>query len=679
MTLSFFNILFVEFLKYSIGYRICWTEILSFYLSGRKISLAHFWNVAGTNNANVYDNDDIDESFGTNENIPSLYSFLTLWIVVGMMKKFIELFTNLAVTLAGGVKASTISGDIKSGGQKLFGAFSEKTTGFYQMTVGRAVSNIDNTLFASGKIAKEEKVKKQKQFTEEMKTRASLMTAGNNAVSDFKKNNALELSSMSRSEQKQALEQVRNNAMEKYATKKNIKNYESILNKTGLNYQGTNLFGALAQAGKQGLSSGGNLFKSGFDRKVKTTFTKNEAQEALARMKDPVTGKNLIEKQNQFIKNIEDNKINVNREKLDIAKDSFYTIKDTLFGDKSKNRNLVTDNKNSAKNFIKQKLNLDEESKIKKQIAQDNKIRAINELTAEGKINPLRGEKGVFKSVVTWTRTDKEKQMIRDKVREYNKAGTITKDGNAVNLGNVYRDTQKRNTSLTVIKDLKNTVRYNENREASGELYAVAKNFIDRLNPYELNKSAEVPNVDSVKMDSSTNADVDKIKKDLKIVSNADLNEALKFSLNVKNEQKAKIEERFDEMRKNNPAFSVISNAKNLDLHNADDRKKIREEINAKNTENSLPHVKDSFEAIENRLKSYETNSVFGKIRNGISEMVNRGQKNKTQKLEQIILASDPAFKETMDQYKKVNGEIKNIENKMKFIKSDNTQDKDKK
>jgi type IV secretory pathway VirB6-like protein len=672
MTLSFFNILFVEFLKYSIGYRVCWTEILSFYLGGRKISLAHFWNVAGTNNANVYDNDDIDESFGSDENIPSLYSFLTLWIVVGMMKKFIELFTNLAVTIAGGVKASTISGDMKSGGQRLFGAFSGKATGFYQMTVGRAVSNLDNTLFASGKIAKEEKAKKQKQFTDEMKTRASLMTAGNDAVSNFKKNNALELSSMTRSEQKQALEQVRNNAMEKYAAKKNIGNYETILNKTGLNYQGTNLFGAVAQAGKQAFYSGGNLSNSGFDRKVKTTFSKKEAQEALARMKDPATGKDLIEKQNQFIKNIEEGKINVNRGKLDIAKDSFYTVKDTLFGDKSKNRNLVTDNLNSAKNFINQKLNLDEESKIKKQIAQDNRIRAINELTAEGKIKPLRGEqKGMFKIVVGWTRTDKEKQMIRDKVREYNKAGTTTKDKETVNLGNIYSDTQKRKTSLTVIRDLKNTVRYNENRETKGEIYSVSKNFIDRLNPLELNKSAGVPNFDSVKMDISTN--VDKIKKDLKIVSNADLNEALKFSLNVKNEQKAKIEERFDEMRKNNPAFSIISNAKNLDLNNPEDRKKIREEIDLKRTQSSLPHVKDSFEAIENRLKSYETNSAFGKFRNRISEIFDAGQKNKTKNLEQIILASDPSYKETMDQYKKVNGEIKNIENKMKFIKSDNT------
>mgnify|MGYP003334999146 CR=1 FL=1 len=30
MTLAFFNVIFVEFLKFALGYRICWSEILSF-------------------------------------------------------------------------------------------------------------------------------------------------------------------------------------------------------------------------------------------------------------------------------------------------------------------------------------------------------------------------------------------------------------------------------------------------------------------------------------------------------------------------------------------------------------------------------------------------------------------------------------------------------------------------
>lgn len=643
MTLSFFNILFYEFLKYAIGYRVCWTEILSFFMGGRKISLAHYWNVAGTNNSNLYDTEDIDESFGNDENMPSLYSFLTLWIVAGMMKQMIDLFTSLAVTLAGGVKASTIGGDIKSGGQKLFGALSEKATKFYQMTVGRAVSNIDNVLFASGKIAKAERKAKQQQFAQDMKTRASLMMYGDKAVSEYKKNNALEFSGLSRSEQKEKLREVRSNAMEKFAARKGIENHEQILNKTGLNYHGTNLFGALVQAGKQGVSSGGNLFNSGYDRKVKTSFSKSEANQAISKMENKTD-------RDKFVENIEAGNLKVNRGGIDIVKDSFYSVKDTLTWNKDEKRNLVKDNLTSAKNYIGDKL-----GSIKKPIARkigrdDDKNIAIDRLVAKGKITSLSGQKtGLIHNFVNWSRSDKEKRLIRDEVRNIRNERKVFSE-----------NTKNPQTSTTVIRDLKNTLKYHEDKESKTSFRASLDNIANRINPFEVNK-------------------LDNVQKTVKPSPNDDKEIQLKYEKQVLEKRMESTAGKFDEIKKQNPAIKILNEAKNLDLTKDSDRKIVRDKIaDVKTNKDTLSKAtSESLKLIEGKLDKYESFpskslEILSKIPGvaTIAKTLGLDQKSKTEKLERDMMAKDENYEDVAKEYKLQNAQLKIIDKKLDKLKN---------
>jgi type IV secretory pathway VirB6-like protein len=205
-SLSLFNTFVIAFLKLALGYRICWTNVLSLNILFAKVSLFNFWTVAGTNSVEDIVEDQPESSFGSDENMPSFYLFLYLAVIVSLMKKFIEMFTNLAVSLSGGLKASSIASEAANIGKSMIGsAISQKLKSSYQASIGRVVANIDNTLFDSGSIAETRKTNERKQFAKDMSTRSSLNKAGNEAVSKFKKENALKLSNMSSSEQKETL------------------------------------------------------------------------------------------------------------------------------------------------------------------------------------------------------------------------------------------------------------------------------------------------------------------------------------------------------------------------------------------------------------------------------------------------------------------------------------------
>jgi type IV secretory pathway VirB6-like protein len=655
MTLSFFNIMFLEFLKYAIGYRVCWQEILSFKIGGRKVSLAHFWSIAGTNNQSTMEDDDIDESFGNDENIPSLYSMLTLWIVVGIMKKFIELFTNLAVSLSGGIKASTIGGGVKEGGQQIFGVVAGAATKLYSMTGGRLIQNLDKAIFDSGKLAKEEKKAKQEQFKTDMANRGKLMMAGNKAVSNFKKENALALSTMSRSEQKEVLQKVREKAMDKYAAKYEIKNHKELLNRTGLNYQGTNLIGAVIQAGRQGVTSGGNLFNSGYDRTVKTTFTKDEAEKAVMSMRNK-------EDRDLFIKNIEDGKVNVSRGKFDSLKDSIFMFKDAVSGsskksskdkddstkdkdsvsfkgdkdsekEASKNRNIVKDNVMGFGRFMSKNV-----LGVKNAIESDNKNRAIEQLVAEGKIESLKGQKtGVVKNLVNWTRSDKEKKLIRDRVRDI-------KD-----FKKSYSDETKKKTSLTTLKDLKNTSIYVDDLNTKGAGAALARNTINRFSPnlssdkkedYQIsqntiknaqNRAQEIK--DSFKLSYTPEQqklreieNPNRLEKSGIVMPKEKVDESLQSMRQEAQDKLYETVKKFDEIRESNPAIQFIKDINSQNIKDLKVRKAMMEKINEKISGNKTPEDKQ-LEELKKMVKPTMYEKVTDAISSGTPDLVKKGAK----------------------------------------------------
>jgi hypothetical protein len=459
MTLALFNSFVISFLKLALGYRVCWANILSLNIVLTKVSLLNFWTVAGVNSPEGYSEESPEQSFGNDQNMPSLYLFLYLMIIVTLMKKFIEMFTSLAVSLSGGLKASTIGGDANQLGQQAFKAISKAASGIYEKTVGRAVANVDSVLFDSGKIADQKRAEKREAFTEDMKTRASLMGAGNDAVSKYKKENALEFAGLDNNQKREKLEEVKMSGMKEYAKDNDIgdKKLDKLLNKSGLDYTGTNLFGAAYQAGTQAAYSGGNLFNSIRDKKVDTSFSKTEANSALKNMKET--------DQQAFLEKIEKGDAHVNKGKIEkIRSGAISAVKapaKIVAG-----IGYVASNPKTAI----QSINPFKTNQVKKE--------AIQQLQDSGKIDRLKNVVPILKVptyipnvVKNWARTDEEKKLIRDKMRE------ISKDSGA-------DYSKEKATSQSVIKDLKTTIDYTKNLKDSGGTkteQAKAKRFASRV------------------------------------------------------------------------------------------------------------------------------------------------------------------------------------------------------
>ena len=414
MTLALFNSFVIGFLKLALGYRVCWTKILSLNLYINRFTLLNFWTVAGTNAPDSITEDSPDESFGDTQNMPSIYLFLYLLVVVSLMKKFIELFTNLAVTIAGGLKASTIAADSANIGKSLFKAASSVASKLYENTAGRVISRIDNNLFDTGAIGSARRKAERQQFMEDVKTRNELKKVGNTAISNHKKNpiEAMKLAGMSVDKQKETLRGVRQNAIKDYAKKNGIgsKELERITNASGLNYSGNNLIGMVAQAGKQAVTSGGNLFSSMNDEKINTSFSKSEANSALKKMNN--------DDQSNFIKAVKEGGVHVNKGKLENArKMPIVAVKAIL-----KPKAAITSASKSAWSVAKKPLSTIAKKPgrffgfIEPSKADKLKSEVTKELENAGKITT--NQKPLSNFLKEWARTDEEKLIIKNAVRE---------------------------------------------------------------------------------------------------------------------------------------------------------------------------------------------------------------------------------------------------------------------
>jgi len=516
LVLSFFNSIIEIFIKNALGYRVCWTEVLKLNIILTTISLFNFWTVAGTNSPSVYSEIDPDESFGNDQNMPSLISFVMLYIIVGIMKKFTDFFTNLAVSLSGGLKASTIGADAKAAGGKALGAVAAIGSKLYSVTAGQLVDRADKLLFDSGKIADKERQIKMDKIKGMIKQKASLMKAGNDAVSDYKKKNAVALASMSQSEQSKTLEKVKSDAIKNYAEYKGIKNVDEIMNMKGLNYGGTNLIMGAAQAIRQGVSKDGALFNSANDKIMKgkdapnISFSKDEAIQAMKSMNK--------EEKEEFIKGIEDGNVHVNKGRIEQARDvASAVVKAPEMAIKAV-FNPVNTSKAIGKAIvggIGSKTSSIGKS-IKGQIMDsDLKKEAINQLEKEGKIQKFNDSKalsgGIAGTIKNSFRSSDDKKLINERMqriasetRVYNEKPKITSDHVIANLKSkaIQIEETKRDLNKENLKD---------GDKSSGadtrEIYRKAQNF---YNPSpkvenEEKKSKEEKILDQIKLNQEFN------------------------------------------------------------------------------------------------------------------------------------------------------------------------------
>lgn len=279
-TLSFFNMMMYEVVKLSLGYRVCWDEIWAINRPVR-ISIISFWHVASL--PPRYSSQTPVGNVGNNSGIPSLFSILFIWIIASLMKQFIAFMTDLAASIGGSAKASEMGkglADLASGVKGKVSGVAKKTWEKYGQ---KRIQQLDKYLFNSGKIADSERATRKAENAKNFGIKRDMAKAGEKAVQEFKRNNAAKLATMKPNEIQDELKKVREQAMIAKGVDAGLdeKKARDLMNGKGLKYEGDNLFGAAAQAIRQGASDGGSLFTAMSDRNVNQSFSKKDIDEAM--------------------------------------------------------------------------------------------------------------------------------------------------------------------------------------------------------------------------------------------------------------------------------------------------------------------------------------------------------------------------------------------------------------
>jgi hypothetical protein len=179
------------------------------------------------------------------------------------MNKFVEFMTDLASSIGGGIKASSLAGGLKEAASDL-----KKTAMTSQYSplkhindaVRKKVAQMDDKYFNSGAIADNRRNQQKAQDKVDKSNKSSLRKAADKAESKYKKENAVDYAKLKTKEDKQAkISAVRDGAMEKRAGELGLskRDLARLKNDTEFKYRGTNVFGAGAALIKQVVSGVG--------------------------------------------------------------------------------------------------------------------------------------------------------------------------------------------------------------------------------------------------------------------------------------------------------------------------------------------------------------------------------------------------------------------------------------
>jgi len=280
-TLAFFNMMMYEVIKMVLGYKICWDEVWTINIITR-ITLMSFWTIASLP-PRVNSQSDAG-NIGNPDGIPSFFTILFIWVIADLMLKFVEFMTNMAASISGGLKASSLGAGIKGGFESIGKFAGARASEVWDKSGGQALRKLDQSLFDSGRLADQARDKQRQENSQNAAHKKAFVNAGNSAVSDYKRKNGAELSTLSKEDQEKALTKVRNEAVAKEGAKRGLSadQIDKLQKDKGFKSNGTtNVFGFAAQLAKQGLSKGGSLRTSIADQKVKTKFSGSEARDAI--------------------------------------------------------------------------------------------------------------------------------------------------------------------------------------------------------------------------------------------------------------------------------------------------------------------------------------------------------------------------------------------------------------
>lgn len=390
-----------EVIKMSLGYKICWEEVWTINII-TPISLMSFWTIASLpprtdSNSNV-------GNIGNNEGIPSLFSILFIWVIASLMGKFITMMTDLAQSLAGGASASKLSGGVKGiAGEikKNLGGL-VKEYGWKKLGGDDLIKRLDDNLFDSGEIADKRREAKKKQYAEDASYKEQFLEHANQALSNHKIKNAARLAGMSEEDRLKELKAVKDNAINEKAKELGIKDPDEIKrlkSDKGFKTTSDNFFVAAFKLTRQAAKSGGTLRKSIDDQDANLLkFSHEEAREGMKAMKNE-------EERKSFIKAGKDGTISIDKKTSDKAIDAAKSFA-------SGTKKLFTQNPLRTAKATAKAAGRGLKSIMKATGIHDAEYnRAEKQLAATGAISAM-----MFGT--RWSRTDKEKQDIRNRQRE---------------------------------------------------------------------------------------------------------------------------------------------------------------------------------------------------------------------------------------------------------------------
>ncbi len=279
-TLAFFNMMMYEVIKMVLGYKICWDEVWTINIITR-ITLMSFWTIASLP-PRVNSQSDAG-NIGNPDGIPSFFTILFIWVIADLMLKFVQFMTDMAASISGGLKASSLGSGIKGAAQSIGKFAGARASEVWDKTGGQALRKIDKGLFDSGKLADDDREKRRQENSANTAHKKAFDTAGKAAVSNFKKTNAADLLGKSKDEQQKILTKTRNEAIAKEGKKRGLKpeDVDRIQKDKGFKNESRNAFVAAASFLKQATTRGGTITNSMDDRKVSASFSGEEAKKAI--------------------------------------------------------------------------------------------------------------------------------------------------------------------------------------------------------------------------------------------------------------------------------------------------------------------------------------------------------------------------------------------------------------
>lgn len=284
-TLNIFNTIIYMVTKMALSYRICWDSIWNINSFGFNMSLFSYWTIQDAP-PYITEISKITANGEAKNTSPSLTMIILTWSMVTIMRSFLSTISDLAASLSGGIQASSLGANISAGVNQAVGKTQQLGKKAFDKLGGNAfLRKVDKNVFASGAEAKQDRKRKKQENKNNRKDIANMLKAGNDAVSNYKKENATEYAKMSEDDKKKKLMEVKKNAMTEYAKGqgKSQKDIDKLMNLRGFKGNGgSNIFGA----GINLIRSSGNLRTSLLNNvtNVDTGFSNKEITGAMKSM-----------------------------------------------------------------------------------------------------------------------------------------------------------------------------------------------------------------------------------------------------------------------------------------------------------------------------------------------------------------------------------------------------------